>query len=78
MTSSFAVGHRVIVKGFQTDGPNPHHWSRLTGHYGHVRELLPVFVLVDIEGSTTSEVCQHAIDFKHGWAFYPEELEHVD
>jgi hypothetical protein len=75
---AFDVGHRVVVKGFPPDDPDPLHWSRLVGHYGHVRELLPRFVIVDIEGSTTGQAYQPAIEFAHGWAFYPEELEHVD
>jgi hypothetical protein len=76
--STFQPGQRVVVKGFPPDDPDPQHWSRLVGHYGHVRELIPRFVLVQIEGCIDGPPYQPAIDFDLGWAFYPEELEHAD
>jgi len=75
-SSKFQVGHRVVVREFSSDPPIYRAW--LVGHYGHVRELVREFVVVDIKGPTTETVYQPALDFEHGWAFYPEELEHAD
>ena len=70
----FAVGHRVVV----TKCPANADPSEIVGHYGHVREVLGKWVLVDVEGRVGGPVYKPAIEFANGWAFLPEELEHVD
>jgi hypothetical protein len=60
------------------DGPPNADKSRIVGHYGHVREILGEWVLVDIEGRISGPVYEPATEFEHGWAFLPSELQHAD
>lgn len=76
---SFNVGDRVVVKGFRENDPNPEHWSRLVGHYGHIKRFSPGrgMPIVKISGCIEGPMHEGA-DWDIGWAFYPEELEHAD
>lgn len=75
--TALSVGDRVIVKGFSPDDPDPEHWSRLVGHYGHIKKFVRDLPIVTIKGCVNGPIHEAAaIGFPI--AFYPEELEHID
>lgn len=71
----FRPGDRVVVRSHDPSMGGPD----LTGHYGHVREIIGNWVAVDVEGAIPGvTIHQPALNFGYGWAFWSHELEHAD